>query len=393
MPDTRVGVDSALLFGLAVARWQAGASAGRRASPTPSREVLAARRRAAQPCSPPTGPRSPRDVVGEPLFVARARRTASSSPPSRTTTSPAGASVPDRSVVTRRRATASTDDARSTTLEETACPDHRRATSRPTTSRRPCAADVRGGPDRDAQGAAAEVLLRRSRQRAVRGDHPAAGVLPDPRRGEHPARRRRRDRRRTKARHAASSSGPGRRRRRGCCCDALRDVGTLETLRARSTSAPTRSRRRCRGLVADYPGLEVHGVVADFERAPRDAADRTGRGWWPSSAARSATSTRRSAATSSAPSARPLRAGRRAAARHRPGQGRRPPGPCVRRRGRRDRGVQPQRAARDQPRARRRLRRRAPSRHVAMWDAEQEWIEMRLRVGTRADRRRARPRS
>ena len=44
------------------------------------------------------------------------------------------------------------------------------------------------------------------------------------------------------------------------------------------------------GLVADYPGLEVHGVVADFERHLRPAARPTAPGWSPSSAARSATS-------------------------------------------------------------------------------------------------------
>ena len=41
-------------------------------------------------------------------------------------------------------------------------------------------------PDRGAEVAAAQVVLRRARQRAVRGDHPAAGVLPDARRAGDP---------------------------------------------------------------------------------------------------------------------------------------------------------------------------------------------------------------
>ena len=54
--------------------------------------------------------------------------------------------------------------------------------------------DARAGPDRDAEVAAAQVVLRRHRQRAVREDHRAAGVLPDQRRAGHPPRGRRPDR-------------------------------------------------------------------------------------------------------------------------------------------------------------------------------------------------------
>ena len=115
------------------------------------------------------------------------------------------------------------------------------------------------------------------------------------------------------------------------------------------------------GLVADYPGLDVHGVVADFERHLDRLPDRRPAGWSPSSAAPSATSTPAQRAAFLAALGAHARARRRAAARHRPGQGPRPAGPRVRRRGRRHRRVQPQRAARDQPRARRRLRRRRAS--------------------------------
>ena len=46
----------------------------------------------------------------------------------------------------------------------------------------------------------------------------------------------------------------------------------------------------------EYPGIEVHAVVGDFERHLGDAARRAAGAWWPSSAARSATSSRGSAA-------------------------------------------------------------------------------------------------
>jgi L-histidine Nalpha-methyltransferase len=46
---------------------------------------------------------------------------------------------------------------------------------------------------------------------------------------------------------------------------ALREVGSLETYVPVDVSADA-IERAMPGLVADYPGLEVHGVVADFER-------------------------------------------------------------------------------------------------------------------------------
>ena len=50
----------------------------------------------------------------------------------------------------------------------------------------PCAPMSLHGPDPHPQDAAAEVVLRRPRQRAVRADHRAARVLPDPRRAGDP---------------------------------------------------------------------------------------------------------------------------------------------------------------------------------------------------------------
>ena len=118
--------------------------------------------------------------------------------------------------------------------------------------------------DRDAQDAAAEVLLRRPRQRAVRGHHPAAGVLPDPCRGEHPRRAGRRDRRPHQGPHPGRARS-GSSEKTHLLLRALRDVGSLETYVPVDVSADA-IERAMPGLVADYPGLDVHGVVADFER-------------------------------------------------------------------------------------------------------------------------------
>ena len=85
VPDTRAGVDSALLFGLALARWQSGASlpAGLAGA---ARDVLRPRRRAAHHAGRRRHVASRRVVVGEPMHVLTRRRRARSSPPSRTTT-------------------------------------------------------------------------------------------------------------------------------------------------------------------------------------------------------------------------------------------------------------------------------------------------------------------
>ena len=62
-------------------------------------------------------------------------------------------------------------------------------------------ADVLARAHPHPQDAAAEVVLRRPRQRTLRGDHPAARVLPDPGRARDPARPGRRDRRRDRRAH------------------------------------------------------------------------------------------------------------------------------------------------------------------------------------------------
>ena len=68
------------------------------------------------------------------------------------------------------------------------------------------------------------------------------------------------------------------------------------------------------------------------------------------------------------------------APRHGPGQGPRPPGGGLRRRRRRHGGLQSQRAPRAQRAARRGLRCPDRFRHVALWNEDEQWIEMRLRA-------------
>ena len=93
VPDTRVGVDSALLFGLAVAALAGRRLAAPTGSPTPPRLVLAhGGGRLTMLAS--DGASVAGVVVGEPMHVLAGARRHASSPPSRTTTTRAGASWP-----------------------------------------------------------------------------------------------------------------------------------------------------------------------------------------------------------------------------------------------------------------------------------------------------------
>ena len=162
------------------------------------------------------------------------------------------------------------------------------------------------------------------------------------------------------------------------------DAGHAAPLRAVRRLRARGARDAPRQLVEEYPGLRVHGVVGDFERHLDRAARRRGGprlvaflggtiGNFPPGS-RAALPARRWR--------RLLRPGRPPAARHRPRQG---PGGArgrLRRRAGRDGGVQPQRPARHQPRARRRLRpRRLRARRV---------LRPRARVDRDAPARRAR---
>ena len=146
-------------------------------------------------------------------------------------------------------------------------------------------ADVAARPDPHAQDAAAEVVLRRARQRAVRGDHPAARVLPDPGRAGDPGRPRRPRSPPRPARAPWSSWAPARRRRPGCCstrcagrCTRTCPVDVSESALPRRGRGAARRASRAGRARADR---RLH-------RRARRCPARPGRGWSRSSAARSA---------------------------------------------------------------------------------------------------------
>ena len=104
--------------------------------------------------------------------------------------------------------------------------------------------------------------------RALRRDHPAARVLPDPGRARDP-------RPRTPPRSPAqpaptrsSSSVRARRRRRGCCSTRCADAGTLERFVPFDVSEET-LRDAAAAIDGRVPGVDVHAVVGDFHAPPR----------------------------------------------------------------------------------------------------------------------------
>ena len=84
------------------------------------------------------------------------------------------------------------------------------------------------------------MVLRRPRLGAVRRDHPAAGVLPDPPRARDPRARAPRDRARSRAPTRSSSSARARRRRPGCC-----STRCATRARSRASCRSTSASRRC----------------------------------------------------------------------------------------------------------------------------------------------------
>ena len=157
--------------------------------------------------------------------------------------------------------------------------------------RRPSAlrADVRPGLTAHPEVAAAEVVLRRARQRAVRGDHPAARVLPDPGRARDPRARAGEIAARTGA-HTLVELGSGSSEKTRLLLDALRAHGTLRHVRAAGRVASGAARGRSSAIAADYPGAAR--CTASSATSPSTSAALPGGGpprWWRSSAARSAT--------------------------------------------------------------------------------------------------------
>ena len=160
--------------------------------------------------------------------------------------------------------------------------------------------EVRDGPHARAEGAPAQVLLRRARLGAVRPDHHAARVLPDPLRARDPQPARAGDRGRDAP--SWSSSGRARRRRRARCCTRWRAPGRCRaTCRSTWTRSVGRAVRRRAGRALPGPDRARRG--GRLRARPRARSPTASTGCSRSSAGRSATSTRPSASASSPPCA------------------------------------------------------------------------------------------
>ena len=204
-------------------------------------------------------PADPRHPVGRHAQRAAPPTTASSSRASPTTTTRAGPTSP---ITTSSTSRADARDHHRTGGMTDAAEQPRPGPARPVPRR---AARRRAGrPDRDAEDPAAQVLLRRARQRAVRRDHPAARVLPDPGRDLDPAaaRRPRSPRCRGASRWSSSAAAP--RPRPGCCCARCWTAGPCASS-CRSTSTRPCSPRPATPSPPSTPGCAIAPFVGDFE--------------------------------------------------------------------------------------------------------------------------------
>ena len=299
----RRACDSALLLGAGGDRLRAGAPPGRRAGRRGRRRVGRARhhRPVQLPAHRRRGDRRHRRRR-HPVLPRAAAPAAQEWwwRPSPATTGPDGRTCPTDSVLT---ATLDGVDVRPLPVmppppaagtDEGRIPDLMTALhvdtlpARRATSTAPCAPTSAAGLTGHAQDPAAQVVLRRARQRALRGDHPAARVLPDPRRAGDPGRPRRARSPPPPAPAPWSSWARAPRTRPGCC-----STRCARPARCAATSRWTSARPRCRGgrrrCSADYPGLAVTGRRRRLRGASGPARRRRRRGWSPSSAAPSAT--------------------------------------------------------------------------------------------------------
>ena len=154
-----------------------------------------------------------------------------------------------------------------------------RSTSTPRPRRRWRATSARGPAD-DPKELLAEVLLRRARLAALRADHRARRVLPDPRRARDPPRALgARSSPPPASRRPWSSSAPARRRRPATCSTRCATPAASTTYVPVDISEEI-TPETAELLVEEYPGLDVHGLVCDFEHhleripTPATAADR-----------------------------------------------------------------------------------------------------------------------
>ena len=121
-----------------------------------------------------------------------------------------------------------------------------------------------GGSHRDPEDAAAEVFLRRARQRTVRRDHPAARVLPDPGRDGDPRARAGQIAGLTRC-ESLVELGSGTSAKTRLLLRALRDGGTLREFVPFDVD-PAVLTAATEALAEEYPGLRVEPFVGDFER-------------------------------------------------------------------------------------------------------------------------------
>ncbi|CAA9239469.1 MAG: L-histidine N(alpha)-methyltransferase, partial [uncultured Corynebacteriales bacterium] len=202
--------------------------------------------------------------------------------------------------------------------------------------------------DREPEEPAAQVVLRRARQHPVRADHPAGGVLPHPRRAGDPRRPRRGGRRAHRRGHA------GRAGVRLGGQDPAADRGAAGRRHAADVRADGRQPLRVAGVrPAAGPGPPGAGGQRGDGRLRAPAGSAAGRG---AAAHRVPRRHRRQPGAGAAGGvpgrpARVHRAGRLAAAGHRPGQGPGGAGAGVRRPEGHHRPVQQERARRGEPRA------------------------------------------
>ena len=119
-------------------------------------------------------------------------------------------------------------------------------------------------PDPDAEVVAAQVVLRLGRQRPVRSDHPAAGVLPDPRRGGDPPAIARREIAAASGADTLVELGSGTSEKTRMLLDALRDRGSLRRFIPFDVDAGV-LQAASSAIVDEYPGIEIDAVCGDFE--------------------------------------------------------------------------------------------------------------------------------
>ena len=108
-------------------------------------------------------------------------------------------------------------------------------------------------------------MLYDARLEAVRADHRAAGVLPDPRGALDPRVGRRRHRRCAAGPTTLIELGSGAAAKTRYLLDAMRDAGSLETYVPVDISEEI-TRRVAEELVSEYDGLRVHGSSATTRR-------------------------------------------------------------------------------------------------------------------------------